>query len=128
MNFKFFANPEVLSLDPPCGPVEGMTQISIRGNNFNEFQFGAAKCLFNLTNAMNATVVNSNEIVCDTPMLEGLNGDLWYNVSVTLDGDYISNSEQKFKYYQQPTMRSVLPSLGPMSGGTNSTITGTGFG
>ena len=77
---------------------------------------------------MNATVVNSNEIVCDTPMLEGLNGDLWYNVSVTLDGDYISNSEQKFKYYQQPTMRSVLPSLGPMSGGTNSTITGTGFG
>jgi hypothetical protein len=109
LNFKYFANPEVVSIDPACGPVEGMTQITVRGNNFNEFGFGAAKCIFNLTTQMNATVINQNEIVCDTPMLEGLNGDMWYNVSVTLDGEYLSNSDQKFNYYQQPAIWSVLP-------------------
>ena len=66
-------------------------------------------------------------MVCDTPMLESLNGDMWYNVSVTLDGEYLSHSAGKFQYYQQPTIWSVSPALGPMTGGTNSTVTGTGF-
>jgi len=42
---------------------------------------------------MNATVIDSNTIICDSPMLESLNGDMWYNVSVTLDGNDYSNSD-----------------------------------
>lgn len=99
----------------------------MRGSSFNEFGFGAAKCVFNLTTYTNATVLDQNEMVCDTPPLESLNGDMWYNVSVTLDGDYLSRASAKFRYYQQPTLTSVYPALGPMSGGTNSTLTGTGF-
>jgi len=49
---------------------------------------------------MNATVIDSNTLICDSPMLESLNGDMWYNISVTLDGQDVSNSDQKFMYYQ----------------------------
>ena len=49
---------------------------------------------------MNATVIDSNTLVCDSPMLESLNGDMRYNISVTLDGQDVSNSDQKFMYYQ----------------------------
>jgi hypothetical protein len=90
----------VSALDPACGPTEGYTQIKVMGSNFMEFGFGQAKCIYNLTLQMNATVIDSNTLVCDSPMLESLNGDMWYNISVTLDGQDVSNSDQKFMYYQ----------------------------
>jgi len=76
---------------------------------------------------MNATVLDSNTMVCDSPMLDAGSADMWYNVSVTMDGDFVSNATGVFKYYRQPTIGSISPWLGPTSGGTNSTITGTGF-
>ena len=79
---------------------------------------------------MNATVINSNTIVCDTPPLDKANsesGDMFYNISVTMDGDYISNSTSNFNYYEELTISSVTPSLGPLLGGTKSVITGSGF-
>jgi hypothetical protein len=112
---------------PPCGPKEGFTQITIRGKNFVEIGFGVAKCIFNSTYRMNATVLDSNTLVCDSPPLEGVNGDNWYNVSVTLDGDYISKANGVFSYYEQPTITAVSPWLGPMAGDTESVIHGTGF-
>lgn len=41
---------------------------------------------------MNATVVSDNLIVCDSPPLETTTGDMWYQISVTLDGSLIVNS------------------------------------
>jgi len=52
---------------------------------------------------------------------------MWYNVSVTLDGDFKTNQTGVFKYYRNPTMESVSPDLGPVTGATNSFITGKGF-
>jgi len=86
-----------------------------------------AKCVFNNTIRMNATVVDEQTMVCDSPFLDSINGDQWYNVSVTLDGDYVTNATGKFFYYRNPTLTSISPWLGPMSGDTNSTIRGTGF-
>jgi len=51
---------------------------------------------------MNATVIDTNTIICDSPPLESTNGDMWYNVSVSLDGDYITNATSHFNYYLQP--------------------------
>ena len=92
-----------------------------------EFGVGKAKCIYNSTYHMNATVLDFNTMVCDTPPLESQNGDMHYNVSVTLDGDFISNATANFKYYQQPTIETITPVRGPLSGGTQNTITGTGF-
>mmetsp|Transcript_34677 Transcript_34677/g.53142 ORF Transcript_34677/g.53142 Transcript_34677/m.53142 type:complete len:168 (+) Transcript_34677:1593-2096(+) len=129
LTYTYFANPIVSPqpLEPACGPTEGYTQITVKGQNFVEFGFGSAKCIFNGTYFTNATVLNKDTIVCDSPPLETLNGDMWYNVSVTLDGDYFTNATGIFSYYFQPTISSIAPSLGPLSGGTQSKILGSGF-
>jgi IPT/TIG domain len=64
----------------------------VRGKNFIEFGFGKAKCVFNNTYYTNATVTDPNTLYCDSPPLDSLSGDTWYNVSVSLDGDQVSNS------------------------------------
>ena len=125
--FTYFASPVVSSLSPACGPVEGYTQMTIRGRNFLDFGFGRAKCIFNESIWMNATILDSNTIVCDSPMLEPSAVDMFYNVSVTLDGQFFSNSTGTFNYYRNPTITNVAPWTGPTSGGTNSTISGHGF-
>ena len=127
LTYTYFANPEVVSLDPACGPVEGYTQIKVLGKNFVEQQFGKATCVYNNTIFMNATVIDSNTIICDSPPLESASGDMWYNVSVSLDGDFISNAGAVFRYYHNPRIDSITPWLGPMSGGTQSVIRGWGF-
>lgn len=76
---------------------------------------------------MNATLLSSTTLVCNSPPLESTTGDMWYNVSVTLDGTTIATSEAKFKYYVQPVIDSISPSKGPMEGGTNSIIRGQHF-
>lgn len=76
MMFEYFANPEVLSLTPSCGPNEGGTAITVKGKNFLEFGFGKARCYFNGTNPMNATVINSETLVCDSVPLDMSNGEL----------------------------------------------------
>jgi len=50
-----------------------------------------------------------------------------YNVSVSLDGDFVSKATGKFYYYENPTIESISPWLGPLSGNTESVIKGTGF-
>jgi len=57
-------------------------------------------------------------MVCDSPPLDSQNGDMWYNVSVTLDGDFVSEANAQFSYYDEPTIKSITPALGPLSGGT----------
>jgi len=130
LTYTYFADPALAEQDPVqphCGPTGGFTQVTVRGRNFVEVGFGLAKCVFNSTYRTNATVLDANTMVCDSPPLESVNGDLWYNVSVTLDGDFVANASAKFYYYENPTISSISPWLGPMSGDTESVVRGTGF-
>jgi hypothetical protein len=92
-----------------------------------EFGFGMAKCVFNMTYQMNATIIDSNTIVCDPPAFEYHNSDMWYNISVTLDGTDYSNSDVKFFYYEEPVINAVEPWMGPLTGQTMVTLKGRGF-
>jgi hypothetical protein len=130
LTYQYFADPQLNAgnpLSPSCGPKEGFTQITLKGKSFVEIGFGVAKCIFNNEFHMNATVLDSNTLVCDSPPLDSANTDSFYNVSVTLDGDFVSRATGKFYYYDNPTIDSVLPWLGPMAGNTESIIKGTGF-
>ena len=72
LTYTYFANPTISPqpLEPSCGPTSGFTQFKIRGSNFVEFGFGTAKCIFNGTIYMNATVLDKNSMVCDSPPLD----------------------------------------------------------
>lgn len=48
---------------------------------------------------MNATVIDSTKMVCDSPPLESVNPEMWYNISVSLDGEFVSDATSLFKYY-----------------------------
>jgi hypothetical protein len=99
----------------------------VKGKNFVEFGFGKAKCIFNNTYWMNATVVDKTKIYCDSPKLVSGNGDMWYNVSVTTDGTYISAATGNFTYYDNPSIYSVNPPVGPLTGKTSIVVKGKGF-
>lgn len=82
---------------------------------------------------MNATIMDSETIKCDSPPLpEGMfisNGTQapWYNISITLNGRENAAVKGAFTYYIDPIFKSIMPNLGPLSGGTVSKIEGTGF-
>jgi hypothetical protein len=43
---------------------------------------------------------------------------MWYNVSVSLDGDQVSNSTYNFTYYDDPIISKLSPWNGPLTGDT----------
>jgi IPT/TIG domain len=98
--------------------------------------FGKAKCIFNNTYYMNATIMDTDEIKCDSPALSTEEGALifsnatsapWYNISITLNGREYVPVKGRFSYYIDPTIKSITPNIGPLSGGTVSKISGNGF-
>lgn len=52
--------------------------------------FGKVKCIFNNTIQMNATIMEEDIIMCDSPPLPASfgfsDGIPWYNISITLNG------------------------------------------
>ena len=59
LTYEYYDTPEITgNLVPSCGPVGGYTQFLVKGKNFIEFGYGKAKCIFNGTIFMNATVLD----------------------------------------------------------------------
>jgi IPT/TIG domain len=117
---------------PTCGPVTGYTQITVFGKNFLNMGFGKAKCVFNNTIYMNATIMEDNIIKCDSPPLPdmmGFSGERapFYNISLTLNGKELSSSNLTFIYYIDPVLKYIHNKKGPIRGGTNSTLLSKGF-
>ena len=132
--FLYYETPVVKEIEPTCGPVTGYTQITVKGDNFIKMGFGRAKCIFNNTIYMNATIMDQHHIKCDSPMLDselGQGSDAkapFYYVSVTLNGGREqSEAAARFTYYIDPPIKSVLPNRGPLRGGTKSILQGKGF-
>ena len=73
------ASPEVISVDPPVGPPDEVTSVTIHGHHFDE----SATVDFNGIAATSVVVVDSDTITCDTPALsQGLAA-----VKVTIDNE-----------------------------------------
>lgn len=131
--FTYIQRPKVISIDPPCGPVNGMTQIKVVGENFVSLGPNMAYCLFNNTHYMNVTIIDSQTLFCSTPKLPTNERSLpaermFYNVSVTVDKLSTHSLEKvNFGYYFDSELSSVENAVGPVTGGTVSTLHGKGF-
>ena len=81
---------------------------------------------------MNATIMESDLIKCDSPPLPASfgfsdSGAPFYYLSVTLNGKDIAGPYQTFTYYIDPSITKIYPNKGPMKGGTISKLNGKLF-
>jgi hypothetical protein len=133
MPYTYYDDPIISEIQPPCGPNYGYTQLSIVGKNFVDMGFGLVKCVFNETIWMNATIVDEHLIKCSTPPLsEELEwlpeAERFYFIGLSLNGEYVTSSNIKFGYYNDPVITEVKnAAFGPVHGGTKSELTGEGF-
>lgn len=131
--FLYYETPEVHSLEPPCGPTYGYTQITVKGKNFMNLGLNRAKCIFHGKKPMNVTIIDENTIICSSPPLTRSESlmpylDMRHTVEVTLNGAETTDNRVKFAYYPDPEISAVLDSnLGPVQGGTSSTLVGRGY-
>lgn len=133
MPFLYYETPEVHSLEPPCGPTYGYTQITVKGKNFIDMGINKAKCIFEGKKHMNVTIIDENTLMCSSPPLTRSESlmpylDMRHTVEVTLNGAETTESHIKFHYYPDPEISKVLDSpRGPVSGNTHSTLVGRGY-
>lgn len=130
--YLYYDTPVIHSIEPTCGPERGYTQIMITGDNFIDPGFDMVYCIFNGTIYMNATVYEPHRIKCSSPPVlnrQGVNEKKisFYDVSITLNKRDISGPVKRFNYYKEVSISSVIPSGGPIDGGTIVKIIGKGF-
>lgn len=114
--------PTVSLVTPNVGPVDGGTSVTLTGTGF----LSATQVRFGPTTAPSFLVLSNTSIIVTTPPRPvGL-----VNVSVT--NPIGTNGNQPSSWYSYrvltgpaPTVTNVTPRQGPLTGGTNVTITGT---
>ena len=114
--YTYVAPPDVESITPSEGPLDGGTPVKIKGKGFlagSTVKIGGS--------ATNVKVVSSTEITAMTPAGEGSP-----EVIVSDEGGP-STGGPTYSYVPAPTVTSVEPTHGPAAGGTPVKIKGTGF-
>jgi hypothetical protein len=132
-----YEEPELYDIHPVCGPETGHTEVLAHGKNFLDMGFGRAKCIFNGNIYMNATIVNSTHLMCDSPrlakdqinanMLMSNNSGIYYNMTVSMDSNVVTKQSVTFNYYKTPILHTISPNFGQLAGGTAVTIGGNGY-
>eukprot|EP00505_MAST-04D_sp_SCG-Rhode-Island_P003958 Stramenopile-MAST_4_protein_3958 len=118
--FSYLSHVEVKTISPKHGPVEGGSTISVYGVHFVDSD--ALVCRFG-AETVPAKFITSEHIQCVSPRRS--TGSVALEVS-TNKVDFTTN-EILYEYKVQSLLILVEPSLGPVAGGTDVTLTGTGF-
>jgi uncharacterized membrane protein len=121
--FTYEATPTISTLSPADGATAGGTTVTITGTGFVTTDTSTSVA-FGGNAATSVTVVSSTRITATTPASTLSGGSGPVNVSVTDAGGTSGNLTFT---YGAPKLTAVAPTAGPVAGGTNVTITGTGF-
>lgn len=112
-----YSPPTISSINPTSGPTAGGTTVTLSGTGF----IAPVTVTVGGASATNVTVLDDTSVSFDTPA--GSAGSAL--VVLTSVGQTASTT---YTYITPaPTVSSISPSSGARSGGTNVTITGTGF-
>lgn len=124
VQFAYFAPPTVHSIQPQQVPVEGGTRVTIHGSGFTTLgaHFGTLRCALGRV-TVPATLVSSSIILCTTPAGTRM-GATPLEMSNN-DQDYTQSGRQL--NFVAVELSQVLPSSGPMIGGTRVTVYGSHF-
>jgi len=119
VNVTYNEDPRIAKIFPSAGPIEGNTPISVFGSNF----LGQSLlCVFSDGNKVTALSVTPSVLMCVTPPAQvGV-----YTVLVEIDGCE-STTAAEYEYETALHAAGLVPSAGPVEGGTMVTILGDGF-
>lgn len=117
-SFTYLDSPTIASISPSKGALAGNSTVTITGTNFTT---GVTVDLD--TSPCAVTAVTATTITCKTPAHAA--GDV--DVTVSLADTTPATLVNGFEYRPAPTVTSVSPTFGPVSGGTSITITGANF-
>ena len=121
--FRYVTGPAVTSLSPNEGPAAGGNRVTITGTSLT----GASAVHFGATAASAFTVMSATEITVTAPAYRGSGPDP-VDVTVTTPvGTSATVPADRYTYTGIPAVSGLAPATGLPSGGTQVTITGTGF-
>ncbi len=114
------ATPTLTTVNPSHGPLAGNTLITLTGTGF----WGSPTVLVGGVACTSPTRTGSTSVTCRTPATATA---VARDVTVRNPDNKSATKLQGFAYDPLPTVSSVSPASGPLSGGTAITISGTGF-
>lgn len=118
--YTYNAAPTISGVTPNAGSKNGGDSITITGTGF----YGSPNVKLGGTDTINVTVVNSTTIIATTPAHAGGQVD----VIVTNPDSQSVTLSNGFNFIEPaPSISSIDPTSGPISGGTSVTITGSNF-
>ena len=118
--FTYVPPPSIQGLSPNTGPITGGTNVTISGSNFT----GATSVLFGSTPATSFHVDSDIQITTTSPSHAAGTVD----VTITTPyGTSATGSNDRFTYVTPPSIQGLSPNTGPITGGTNVTISGSNF-
>jgi IPT/TIG domain len=122
--FTYVAKPAITKIAPGSGPEAGGTSVHVKGSALT--QAGATTAVkFGATAASSVSDATSTALTAVSPAGTGTQN---VTVTVTLPGGESATSNGlPFLYIPAPTVTSVSPTTGPVTGGTDVTVTGTHF-
>lgn len=109
----------VISVSPNSGPAAGGTSITITGSNF----VATPTVKVGGTSATGVGFTNSTTVTATTPAHAAGSGDVLVTNPDTTNATLVSG----FTFVAAPTFTSITPNSGTTLGGTDFSITGTGF-
>jgi len=117
--------PSITSISPTQGPEAGGTSVTVTGAHFSPVSGSTTAVKFGTTNATSVSNVTDTSLSAVAPAGTGTK-----NVTVTVTPPSASAQTSNgvpFTYVPAPTVTSVSPTSGPVTGGTDVTITGDHF-
>ena len=110
---------------PRNGPVDGNSCLNVTGVNFELSAAQASpkfSCMFD-DSVVAASLVSSTMLqCCSPPHAEGS-----FPLRISTNGVDYTRSLVHFEYVRSPMIHRITPSVGPLAGGTVTTIIGSGF-
>ena len=118
-----YGAPSITSLSPSGGPLAGGNTVVITGTGFTGVT-GAVAVKFGVDSATSYTVVSPTQITATAPLHSTA---AVVQVSVTNPAGTSLNTAADDYAYGGPTITSVVPAAGPLTGSNSVVIHGTGF-
>lgn len=117
VEYYYYKQPVTRKVEPLSGLTRGGTHIEISGAWFGyRPEYGVVPHCKLGDKVQRATYWSTVRIVCVSPPNDNINQLL--DVEVSLNGVDFVNSGFKFRYYEQPILYTMKPTMGPESGGT----------